>query len=178
MHDARKGPALMFLGKDRGHIFIGSAGMDDQRQSRLARGLDMDAQALLLGGRTVRRVMIIQPAFANAHKLRMLRQGDQLIHLRHRLIGHGHRMGACGVKNRLVCLGNGAHSRLIAQPRADRDHPAHTGLGCARNHIRQLIRKIREIQMTMAVSDLRRHGPAPIWPNRWPCHSSSGSYQG
>ena len=48
MHDAGKCAFRMFLGQDAGHVVIGVAGMDDQRQAGAARRLDMDAQAVLL----------------------------------------------------------------------------------------------------------------------------------
>jgi hypothetical protein len=37
----------VFVGQDAGHVLIGVAGMDDQRQAGATRGLDMEAQAVL-----------------------------------------------------------------------------------------------------------------------------------
>jgi hypothetical protein len=72
MHHAGVGASAVFLGQDAGHVVIRVAGMDDERQACLARGGDVDAQALLLHLCAVGGVVIVQPAFADADEFRML----------------------------------------------------------------------------------------------------------
>ncbi len=68
MHDAGIGSGAVFLGQDAGHVVVGVAGMDDQGQAGLARGLDMNAQAVLLDRLAVGGVVIVQPGFADARR--------------------------------------------------------------------------------------------------------------
>jgi hypothetical protein len=101
--------------------------MDDERQARLARGRDVDAQALLLHPGAVGGVVVVEPAFADADEFRMLGQGDQLVDRGQRLIGGAHRVGAGGPEDGVMGLGDGAHLRGLPQFRADRHHAAHAG---------------------------------------------------
>src|SRR6056297_467334 len=48
MHHATVGTGAILVREDTGHIVIGVAGMDDEWKTGRARGLDMDAKALLL----------------------------------------------------------------------------------------------------------------------------------
>ena len=68
-----------FVFEDAAAVFIGFAGMDDQRQAGRAGGGDMGAKAALLRFARAVLVEIIQPRFAQRHDLGMLRQFDQLV---------------------------------------------------------------------------------------------------
>lgn len=131
--------------------------MNDQRQAGFPRGGDMEAQRLLLHVLAVGGIVVIQPGLADANEFRMLRQRHQLIHGCHRLVSGAHRVGACGIENRRVGLGDGAHGRFIAQFGANCDHACHTRLCRACNQRVQFALEIGEIQMAMTVRDGRGH---------------------
>jgi hypothetical protein len=154
VHDAGVGARAVFLGQDAGHVLIGVAGMDDERQARLARGRDVDAQALLLHLGAVGGVVVVEPAFADADEFRVLGQGDQLVDGGHGLIGGAHRVGAGGPEDGIMGLGDGAHLRGLPQFRADRHHAAHTGGHGPVHDLGALGVEIGEIQVAMAVDDL------------------------
>ena len=79
MHHASIGPGAVLVRQNSGHIRIRIAGMDDQRQSGLAGGLDMNAKAFLLDILALGRVMVIQPGFANPDHFRMRGNRNQFI---------------------------------------------------------------------------------------------------
>ena len=163
MHDAIIGAVCMFLGEDAGHVLVGVAGMDDQRQAGFARGGDMDAQAVLLHRLAVGGVVIIQPGFADADEFGMRGQADQFIDAGQGFVGGAHRMRAGGVEDRIILLGQGAHLRFESQLGADRDHAGHTGLERARDHLVAVLVEGIEIEMAVAVGDL--DGVAHVAPD-------------
>ncbi len=99
VHDASVGAGAAFLGQDCRHVVIGVAGVDDQRQAGLARGLDVDAQALLLHGLALGGVVVVEAGFADADELRVAGEGDKLVHRGQRFFGGAHRVGAGGVED-------------------------------------------------------------------------------
>ena len=69
MHDAGIRAFGVFLGQNAGHVVIGAAGVDDQRQAGFAGRRDMNAQALALHLGAVGGVVVIEPGFTDADKL-------------------------------------------------------------------------------------------------------------
>ena len=62
----------MALAQQLGHIVIGGAGMDDQRQPGFLGGANMHIQRGFLHLGAVGSVMIIKPGFPNAHEFGVL----------------------------------------------------------------------------------------------------------
>ena len=132
--------------------------MDDQRQAGFLRGLDMQAQRGFLHLGALGGVVIVEPGFTDAHEFRMLSQRHQLVHRGHWFFGHAHRVGACGVEDAAMRLGDGTHGGLVLQLGADRHHPRHSGGVRAGDDVVALTVEIGEIEMAMAVCDLGREG--------------------
>ncbi|EKD61213.1 MAG: hypothetical protein ACD_54C00345G0002 [uncultured bacterium] len=72
MHDTRIGAHRHAFRQYLRHIFIGGAGMDDQRQPSFLRRFDVHPQANLLNLGAFGGVVVIQPGFANADEFRVL----------------------------------------------------------------------------------------------------------
>ena len=68
---------LTALRQDLGGIVLGVAGVDDERQAGLARGLDMRLEALALRRAVGLVVIIIEPALADGDHARMVGALDQ-----------------------------------------------------------------------------------------------------
>lgn len=98
MHHAAIGASAVFIGQNTRHVVICIAGMDDQWQARLARGVYVNAQAFLLYVLAVGGVMVIQPRFANAHHFRVFGHCDQFRDTCHGFICHAHGVGAAAKK--------------------------------------------------------------------------------
>ena len=154
MHDTAIGPVGVFLGQDTGHVIVGGARVNDQRQARLACGIDVGTQRRFLNLGAVRGVIIIQPGFADADKFGMGRKGNQFVSAHQRFLCCTHRVGANRIENRFVGLCDGADVWFIAQFGADRDHAGNASLNRALNKRATILIEIWEIQMAMAVSDL------------------------
>jgi hypothetical protein len=106
VHDASIGLAGHAFGQDRLHVRICVAGMDDQRQAGFLRGLDMDAEAGLLDGFRIRRVVVVEAGLADADKARVAGEGRQV--RRRSTSGSScgaHRVDAGGVEDLGVGLG-------------------------------------------------------------------------
>ena len=66
-----------------------------------------------------------------------------------------HRVGASGVKHRIMGFGNGAHIGFKAQLCADRHHPHHARIQCVLNKRAAIIFEIGEIKVAVAVGNRR-----------------------
>ena len=64
---------------DPGHVVVGVAGVDDERQAGGARGLDVDAETFLLHCLRLGGVVVVEPGFPDAHELRMRGEGDEVL---------------------------------------------------------------------------------------------------
>lgn len=151
MHDAGIFAGAVFLRQNARNVVIGVAGVDDQGQARPPRGLDMNAQAVLLRLRAFGGVVVIQPRLADGHEFRVIGQGHQLIDGDHRFVRDAHRVGAGGVEDAVMGLGQGAHGGFLAQAGADGDHPPDA---CGTGTIDQgcvFAVEIGKIQVAMAV---------------------------
>ena len=145
MHDTRVGACPEPLGQDRRHIIICTAGVDDQRKLCFLRRLDMDTKAGLLDGFAVGSVVIIQTCFADGHKFWVRRECHQFGHSCQRFFGSAHRVGACGVEDAGMGVGNRAHFWFIAQAGADCDHAGDASRLCAGNQGRDFAVKIGKV---------------------------------
>ena len=145
MHHAGISALGILVAQDRCHILIRIAAVDNQRQAGFARGGNVDAQGLLLRLRTFGGIVIIQSGLADADHLGVLRDLQQLLQCRHRLGRDTHRVGACGVEDGGVRLGDGAHGRLVGQLCADGDHPRHTCVMGTRDNFGQFRDEFGEI---------------------------------
>ena len=160
MHHAAIWAVPVFFRQDARHILVRRAGVDDQRQPGDTGSGDMDAQAVLLHGPGVGGVMVVQPGFPDADEPGVPRQGDKLVHRCHGFFRRAHRVGAGGVEDALMRLGQGAHIGLKAQAGADGDHPGDAGRAGAGQDIGKLTVKIGEVEVAVAVDEGRgnRHG--------------------
>ncbi len=80
MHHAGVGGFLHAFCEDCFDVFIGVAGMDDQRELGLLRGLDVEAERgfLHLGRRG--RVVVVEAGLADADEFGVAGEGDQGFH--------------------------------------------------------------------------------------------------
>ena len=158
MHDAGVRTGAMFFGQNAGHVVVSVPGVDDQRQASVARRRNVDAQRRLLRLGAVDGIMIIQTAFADPDHLGMIGQGNQLLKAGHRFFGDRHRVGAGGLEDQVVRLGNGADGGFVFQPGADSDHPVHANCSRAGDDAVAFAVEIREIEVAVAVGDQCRQG--------------------
>ncbi len=124
-------PLAGFFLEDTGDIGIGVAGVDHQRQSGLAGGRGVGAEALFLCfGRAV-LVEIIEPRLADRHDFRMGRDCHEFGHADVRFFGRVVRMRAHGAEHVIETLGDGANLRETMHARADRHHAPNPSLAGA-----------------------------------------------
>ena len=137
--------------------------MDDERQAGPARGLDMDAQAFLLHGLGVGGVVVVEPGLADADEFRVRGQRHQLVDRGHRFFGGAHRVGAGGPEDRRHgprrWRAPAARSRSRVEMVTMRVTPASAARATTAS---QLALEIGEIEVAMAVGDLRLGSCGPV----------------
>ena len=151
MDQAGKGalPDLLFENVDG--FAIGVPCVDDQWQPRLTRRGDMGAKAFdLLGARTV-LIVEIEPGFADADDLGMVRGLDQPVGGALPLLLRLVRMNADRAPDVAVTLGNGPDPLELVEARADRQHATDAGHAGACQHRLFVAGKLGKIEMAMAV---------------------------
>ena len=134
-------------------ILIGIPAMDDERQGREARRLDMPAEDLLLPLARAVLIEIIEARLADADHLGMHRQLHQpcrpRIGLALRLVG----MDTDGAPDIAETLGDGPHPLELRQPGADGDQGSHPRPARAGHDLIELAGEGFEIEMAMAVDE-------------------------
>ncbi len=121
MQHGREGALPAFLLQNAGHIRIGLAGVDHQRQAGLASGRDVLAEALLL--RVARRgvVVVIEPGLADRHDFRVPGNRCQRLGIDVEFFVRVVRMGADRAENVGEFLRDRQHLRVFLHARRDRD---------------------------------------------------------
>src|ERR1043166_6904599 len=77
MEHGRKGTGAAFLPEDAGHVGVGFAAVDDERQSGFARRGDVRPQPRLLRLARAEMVMIVEPRLPDRDDLGMARALDE-----------------------------------------------------------------------------------------------------
>ena len=128
-----------------------------RRGSRRARNCprrgNVSAKTARLRLRRAIVIEIIEAGLSERHNFRMPRQRHKLIGANPVLLVGVMRMGADRAIDVVVFVGDREQPTQPAHPRRDRDHAADPGLGRPRDDGVEIGRKIREIQMAMAVDE-------------------------
>jgi len=153
VEDGREGALPAFGLEDPGHVVVGIAGVDHQRQLGFPGRGDMAEErgALCLAGRTV--VVVVEPGLADRHDLRMRRQRDQFLGRHIGLFMRAVRMRADGAIDGGMRLGDGANRIEAAHPRRDGHHQPDARSVRPLDQPDTILVELREIEMAMAVDE-------------------------
>jgi hypothetical protein len=144
------------LAQDRDHVLVGVAGMDDERQPACARGRDVRAEDAPLHVPRAVVVEVVEPGLADADAPRMARQRGDVGCRNARLLGCMVRMRADREEQLPMRLGELSVALEACDMGRDRDHAADASRLRPREHFRQAIRELREVEMTVAVDEHER----------------------
>lgn len=142
--------------QNRGHVVIGTAAVNDERQLRSPCRLDMADEAGLLVFRLLRVVEVIQTRLADRHDLVVaLRQPHQIISRDIQFLGRAVGMRADRAEDRRIFFRDLQKFGQPAHPGRDRHHLADTRSMGAGDDIVALSLEIGKIQMAMGID---QHG--------------------
>ena len=152
MQDEGESPLPCFLRQDRRHVLVGAAAVDDERQLRPARSLDVPAKARLLVFGLLRVVEIIEACLADRDDLLVaFSQPHQLVGGDVQLFGSIVRMCSDGAEDRGIAGGQRQQVLQLAHPRRDCHHLLHADRMGARDQIVALIGEIGKIRMAVRI---------------------------
>lgn len=148
-------PLFAFRAQNSGHVVIGAAAVNDERQLRPSCRFDMANEAGLLVFRLLRIVEIIQSRLTNRHDLVVaFRQPHQIVSRYIQFLGCAVGMCADRAKDRRIFFSD-LQKRQTAHPGRDRHHLAHAGGMGAGDDIVALSIEVRKIQMAMGIDQHR-----------------------
>ena len=153
MEDGGKGPLPHFLLERPRDVFVGGAGVDDERQTGDARRLDVAAEAghLIVARRGV--VVVIEPGFADGNDARVLCQAHDIVERHVGFLACLMRMCADRAPDAIVGLDDLPQLLEAAHARRDRHHRADAGRRGALDERRAIRLEVREVEMAVAVDE-------------------------
>ena len=151
MQDGLEGTAFHFVAQDVGHIRVGLAGVDHQRQPRRPRRRDMGPED---GLRDLARdlvVVVVEPRFADADAFRVTREGHEPFHRDIGFLCSLMGMSPDREEHVGVAFGDGRDVIVARHAGRNRDDPADPRCSGSRHHGIDLGSKLRKIEMAVAV---------------------------
>ncbi|ENN87118.1 hypothetical protein RHSP_04597 [Rhizobium freirei PRF 81] len=156
MEDEGESPLPCFFGQNRGHVLVGAAAMDDQRQLRFARGRNMAQEACLLVRWIDGIVEVIETRLADCDDfLVLICQPHEILGLDVQLLIGAVRMRTDRAENRRIALGKRKQSIELPDLGRDSDHLLDADVVGARDDRVALLLEIGKIQMAVRV---HQHG--------------------
>jgi len=151
MQDGGKGALPHFLFQNARGIVVRLTRMDDKRQPSFARSRDVSAKSAFL--RFARRivVVVVKAGFADRHDFRGAAAAYELVRSYIQFFMCVMRMRSDRAINVWKALGQRKQCGLPADACGDRDHALDTGSAGSRQHGIELVRKIGEIKVAVAV---------------------------
>ena len=151
MQDEGEGPLPRLLFQDRGHVVVGRARVDDQRQPGFARGGNVGAEALRLRLARGVVVMIVEAGLADRHHLRVGGKAHQLgrgdVQFFRRIV----RMGADRAIDLVERFRDFKNLWKLPDPGRDRHHAPDPGSEGAGDDGLPLLGEIGEVEVAVAV---------------------------
>ena len=129
--------------------------MDDERQAGLARRCDVLEEAFALRGAWRLVVEVVEPSFADADALRMLRQPRDLRHRHVELLVRAMRMRADGEVDVGVRFRDRAVGVVVGDDGRDRHELADACRPRAREHVLAIALEIRVVEVAVVVDEHR-----------------------
>ena len=173
MEHSAEPPLPHFLRQDRGHVGVGVARVDDERQVELASQRDLPAKDAL--SHVARRavIVIVEARLADAYAFRMPGEGAHGVEVLRPLPRRLVRMGADGEEDVVVALGDRGDACGFPDLRADGDHPLDACGAGALNDGVEVISEIGKVEVAVAVDDGHSATASPPG-RRWPADRASG----
>ena len=141
---AGKAPCPISSSRMQRGVFVGIARMDDERQPRLARRLDVGAKAALLILPRAAVVVVVEASLADSDHLWVPRTRNQIGNRYVEFFMRIMRMRADRAKDIGEAVGDRQQFVVAAHARGDRDHPPDAGTTRARQPRRRARRQNRE----------------------------------
>jgi hypothetical protein len=160
VNDAGERPLGHLLFQDGHRVVVGVAGVDDQRQPGLPRGVDVRPEARRLPAARRQIIEMVEAALADGDNPRMPRQLQERGRIVETLLAGLVRVDAHRADDLGPALGEFDADRPAVALRSDVDHEAHARRASAGDHPGLVLGEARVVEVAVAVDDHAASGSA------------------